>query len=168
MARKILSLLLISSLSASAQAEPLNFKQLYVGFNGPKAPATFVFTSQESANSSWLGPALGEQAKLVLSQVDFSHQVLVAAAVGERSTNTGNVSIQLIEAHQSIVTPYVRLGVNSPECIEPKRPSYPFVLAVIEKLEGLRPVTGYDHQNFPDGCKPVPSGAPVSPSPVQP
>lgn len=139
----------------------VNYKQLYVGFNGPQTPDTFIFTSADSANSSWLRPAMADHLGQVLSQVDFAHQVLIVAAVGTRPTATGKLEIWKVDAYEPFANPYVRIGVNGEGCAMPEGRAFPFVIAVIEKPETkLRARSGYDFQNFPDGCKPTLSNDP--------
>lgn len=137
----------------------MSYKQLYAGFNGPQNPDSFAFASANMANSSWLKSAMGDHLEQVLSQVDFDHQVLVVAAVGERPTATGKLEIRKIDEHDSIFDPYVLIGVNDNECAMPGGRSFPFVIAVVERPKlPPRAHGGFDYQNFPDGCKPILSG----------
>jgi hypothetical protein len=147
---------------ALAQEEIANH-QIYVGFNGPESSSTSFFASAGQAESSWLGAALGAKAKNLLSQVDFSHQLLVASAVGARENTTGNVSVDRVFVIDGSVMTSLRIGVNGEGCKQPKVASYPFVLTVIEKPTAFNPDSGgQDLQNFDDGCKPVPSATDAS------
>lgn len=160
--KAIFAALMAAALPLSAYdltQEKIDFKQLHVGFNGPSTAGRYFFHSPTDLASSWLVSSLGDQTQAMLSQVDFSHQILIVATVGERSTTTGNVSISEIWKFGAGIVPFVRIGVNERSCNEPRRASFPFVVAVIEKPSAFNPNEGgYDNQNFPDGCKAVPGG----------
>ena len=138
----------------------ISYKQVYVGFNGPKQSKTYTFNSIESVKSSWLASAIPSEIEKVLSSVDFNYQILIAAAVGERQNVTQNVSIVLMAKFDTRVTPFVAIGVTNTGCNPPTLNSYPFVLVVIEKSKEVQSANGYDHQNYADECKPVMSGLP--------
>lgn len=106
-----IAVFLLTVAQACAQ-DSTSFKQLYVGFNGPSSPGRNVFASQAEATSSWLAAALGDRIPSVLAQVDFSHQLLIVTAVGERSTTTGNVAVSEVLRHGKGVMSFVRIGVN--------------------------------------------------------
>ena len=101
---------------------------------------------------------MGNELQGVLGKVDFSHQVLVAAAVGARARANGSLRLTRVQIYDSTVKPYVAIGVNNNACQLPSGESYPFVLAVIERPAHLRKLSSFDHQNFPNGCAPVATG----------
>lgn len=146
--------------SASNDGEAGPYRQLLAGFNGPKSPGTYSYFSAEEARASWLAQALGERLDGVLSDVDFKRQILVAAAVGERRTANGALSLQRVDVNDSRVMPYVRIGVNRAGCEEPLRASYPFVLAAIGRPKKSLPTGGIDEQDYPNGCARAAAGAP--------
>ena len=158
--RAILFLLFLACLSP-CRADPVPYKQLFAGFNGPRVTDTHFFTSVVAVRSSWLATAMPAQLEKVLSEVDFAHQMLVVSVVGEHGGATGQVKIVRIEVsrekRQTYGMAFVAIGVNGAGCKQKYRRSYPFVVAVIEKEPNIQS-GGYDDQNFPDGCKPTISG----------
>jgi hypothetical protein len=146
--------------SASNDGEAGPYRQLLAGFNGPRSAGTYSFFSPDEARASWLTQALGERLDGVLSEVDFKRQIVVAAAVGERRTANGALSLQRIDVNDSRVMAYVRIGVNRAGCEQPSSASYPFVLAALARPKKSLPTGSMDQQDYPNGCARAASGGP--------
>jgi hypothetical protein len=156
--------------SVDFQFEPdpdADFKRLLVGFNGPASGGLIVLESKEGAKNSWLSKSLTQgQLAEVLSEVDFEHQILVALAIGERTTATGAMFITDVSYNAILELLMVvgRVGVNKPDCHFPPATSYPFALAVAKRPAKAPGFPGYSIGNsvgnFGDGCKPPKSGEP--------
>jgi hypothetical protein len=146
--------------SASNDGEAGPYRQIYAGFNGPKDPHTYNYYSAEEVRGSWLAQALGDRLDQVLSQVDFAQQILIAAAAGARTTANGDLSLSRIDVNDSVVTPYLQIGVNKPGCEQPMNNSYPFVLAARGRTRKNLPSGGMDFQNYLNGCTRTASGEP--------
>jgi hypothetical protein len=138
--------------SASNDGEAGPYRQLLAGFNGPRLPGTFNYSSAQEVRGSWVAQALGERLERVLAQIDFSRQILVAAAVGERMNANGALNLMRLDVNDSVVTPYVQIGVNKAGCDQPSLASYPYVLAAAGRPKKSLPTGGMDHQNYPNGC----------------
>ena len=160
----IIAALLVFSSKALTQ-ESVHFEQLHVGFNGPTTLERSVIQSREEFESSWIMSALADEAPALLLKVDFSRVVLIAAAVGSRESNTGNIEVPEVTKHGEGLIVNVRVGVNDQTCNQPDQPSAPFVLIAVEKSAQLDHYTGgISVQNFADGCKPVPKSTKKSSS----
>jgi hypothetical protein len=148
------TLLLLASVSHS---DP-QYTQLFVGFNGPSRTTTYYFADALSVRISWLSRALSpEELDTVLSKINFQRQMLLAMTIGQRYTATGSITLTGLTQIGSSVAPNVRVGVNVTDCNEVLRPSFPFVLAALERIT-IDGMPNYSLQNFPDGCKPPKSG----------
>lgn len=139
-------------------------RQVAVGFNGPASMGTYIFRSAAEVRRSWLARALPEQqlGKLV-SNTDFSKQVLIAYSVGERMNASAQVMLSELKYSErfrsySIAT---RLGVVPETCGVRFAKSYPFVVGVIEAVPGAE-VGSSGTSNFPAECGPVLSGRPTT------
>jgi hypothetical protein len=146
--------------SASNDGEGGPYRQLFAGFNGLRSPGTFNYFSAQEVRGSWVALALGERIEEILSEVDFSRQILVAAAVGERTNANGALSVVRLDVNASVVTPYVQIGVNDSRCDQPPLASYPFVLVAAGRPKRALPSGAVDHQNYPNGCARTVSGKP--------
>lgn len=159
------AVLITFALPACTQTKDIEFKQLAVGFNGPKYPKVFYFENKNSIDSSWIKSALpmGEYER-ILSKVEFGRQALVVFAIGERMSASGNVEITRMFQYRGKDFPTnisALVGIRASECTEKSGfVSYPFVVAVFEKPENFQPYGGFDAGNFSDGC-----GAEVKNSP---
>lgn len=72
----------------------INFKHVHVGVNGPESRDVFIFHDIDDAKRSWLFSALTiEDWASVMSQVDFSRQMLVVFTAGKRQNATSNIFI---------------------------------------------------------------------------
>jgi hypothetical protein len=159
MFEKLLALTLIA-LCANGCSQAVRYEQLFAGYNGPRVPKTEYFGSASSVKASWIAKALSPaELERVLSRVPFERDMLVAASVGMRESVT-QVSLDSISAHGSVLSTNVRIGVIEVGCLRPHSMSYPFVLAVVRRPNNFDGSGGLDHQNFPDGCAVVMSGAP--------
>jgi hypothetical protein len=139
-----------SSTSNDGEAGP--YRQLFAGFDGPRSPGTFNYFTAQEVRGSWVAQALGERIEKVLSQVDFGRQILVATAVGERMNANGALSLVRLDVNDSVVTPYLQIGVNKSGCDQPSLASYPFVLAAVGRPKKVLPTGAMDQQNYPNGC----------------
>ncbi len=140
-----------------------DFRQLFVGTNGPSSGGVLVLESRRAAKASWLAKAVapGKLEKL-LSEVDFEHQILIAFSVGERATATGALSITEVSYNgmldfMSIVG---QVGENELDCPFSPAKSYLFALAVAERPPSVPEFPRYAVASFGDGCKPPRSGQP--------
>ena len=157
---RILTILLLVLCTSGCNQGP-RYEQIFTGFNGPSSTVTKYFMDQHSVKSSWLSRALTPpELERVLSQVSFERQMLVVVAVGMRENVTGKVTLESINQYKSSLMTYIEIGVNDTGCIQADTASYPFVLAVVERLQQFDGMENYFHQNFPDGCKPAKSGTP--------
>jgi hypothetical protein len=148
--------------------ESWEYKQLFTGFNGPFFPGNSAFEDRAAVERSWLAKAMGQrQLEQLLSSVDFKAQILIAVAIGKRDNVTGSLMVSNVRAYRSSVSPYVRIGVNEGDCQNGFNTSYPFALIVIERPKSEWRFSGYDHQNFPDGCKEPKSGSPNDDTPTE-
>jgi hypothetical protein len=139
-----------SSSSNDGEAGP--YRQLFAAFDGPRSPGTFNYFTAQEVRGSWVAEALGERIEKVLSQVDFGRQILVAAAVGMRMNANGALAVLRLDVNDSVVTPYVQIGVNKSGCDQPALASYPFVLAAVGRPKKALPTGVVDQQNYPNGC----------------
>jgi hypothetical protein len=146
--------------SASNDGEGGPYRRLFAGFNGPRSPGTFNYFSAQEVRGSWVALALGARLEEVLSEVDFDRQILVAAAVGERMSANGALSVVRLDVNDSVVTPDVQIGVNRSGCDQPALASYPFVLVAVGRPKRTVATGGIDHQDYPNGCARTASGEP--------
>lgn len=143
-----------SSCSPSAR-----YQQLFVGYNGPNLPKTEYFRSAAAVKGSWVAHALSSaELERVLSRIPFEREVLVAASVGARKAVTQVSLAGMSQYESSSLSTNIRIGVIEAGCSQPHAMSYPFVLAIVELPEKFDGLGGYDHQNYPDGCKAVMRG----------
>jgi hypothetical protein len=138
--------------SASNDGEGGPYRQVFAGFDGPRSAGTFNYFSAEEARTSWVALALGDRIDKILAEVDFSRQVLVAAAVGERMNANGALSLARLDVNDSRVAPYVQVGVNKAGCDQPSLASYPFVLIAVGRPKKTLPTGGMNAQDYPNGC----------------
>ena len=127
-----------------------------MGLNGPRTPKAERFDSAAAVRASWVAAALSNDVDATLAKVDFDHEVVLAAAVGER-TNV-NTSLRIARVRELVT--YVEIGVNMPNCGQPHGYSYPFVLLAVPKPTSPYAAPGYDYQNYGNGCAPPLSGSP--------
>jgi hypothetical protein len=146
-----------------------DFKQLYVGFNGPEHPGVTIFDNRQDATGSWLSSAM-EPSDLasVLTQVNFDSQILVAFAVGERVSATGRFFVTDASynglLHSLIVNGAV--GVNADDCKIRHVKSFPFAVVVAKRPPVIPKFPGYGLSNFSDGCNPPRAGSSTASTPV--
>jgi len=141
-----------------------DFKQLYSGVNGPRRGGASVFQSEDAVTKSWIAKALlQDDLTMLLGQIDFGKEILVALSIGKRTTSTGTIHISDVNynsIHKSLnITGLI--GVIAEGCDEPHSEAYPFALAVAVRPETVPSYPSSFRQNFPDGCKVVASGEPV-------
>lgn len=150
------------------EADPdANFEQVWTGFNGPESGELLILESEESIRNSWISRALGKrELNVILSEVDFKNQIVVAFAIGERSTATGTMYINKVSYNAILESLFVgaRVGVNEAGCKFLPAKSYPFALAVAERPPQVPASRGNGVSNFPDGCKQPKSGTPLAPA----
>jgi hypothetical protein len=138
--------------SASNDGEGGPYRQLFAGFNGPRSAGTFNYFSAQEARTSWVALALGDRIDEILPEVDFSRQILVAAAAGERMSANGALGLARVDVNDSMVTPYVQIGVNRSGCDQPALASYPFVLIAVGRPKKTLPTGGMNIREYPNGC----------------
>jgi hypothetical protein len=145
-----------------------DFKQVFIGFNGPDQSGAALIQSEEDARASWISSAIApEEFKKLLAQVAFDTQVLVVFTVGERETATGQVFVT-DASYNSLLDAFSVdgvVGVNDEDCSLPRARSYPYAIVIAARPPKLPRNPGFGISNFGDGCKQPKSGAP-SPSPV--
>jgi hypothetical protein len=133
-----------------------DFKQLYVGFDGPETPGVTLFDNRQDATGSWLSSAM-EPSELasVLAQVNFDSQILVALAVGERVSATGRVFVTDASYNTVLHSLFVNgaVGVNADDCKIGHVRSFPFAVVVAKRPPVIPKFPGYGLLNFGDGCK---------------
>ena len=138
-----------------------DFKQLYVGFDGPEHPGVTVFDNRRDATGSWLSSAM-EPTELasVLARVNFDSQILVALAVGERISATGRVFVTEASYDSLLHSLMVNgaVGVNADDCKIGHVRSFPFAVVVAKRPPVIPKSSGYGLSNFGDGCKPPKGG----------
>jgi hypothetical protein len=149
-----------SYVSASNDGEAGAYRELYEGFNGPTLGRTYRYASADEVRASWVARALGGELDKVLAQVDFAREILIAAAAGERLRANGPVSVIRIDVDNSVVKPYLEIGVNAPGCDELPSSSYPFVLAAMSRPKKDVDAAGMNPQDFPNGCVRTAAGLP--------
>lgn len=150
--------------------EPLGHSLLLVGFNGPPTASAELHRDADAVRASWLGATLtDDELGATLGQIDFGSEALVVVAVGDRANATGTVNVAHVDRSFGGVVPLLEVGVNGPECDQPKHPAFPFVVLKISKPSDDSATVGYYVQNFDDGCKPpvldmqYPTASPVPP-----
>lgn len=142
-------------------SQSVRYEQLFVGYNGPSVPKTEYFDSAASVKGSWVAKALSPaELEGVLSRVSFKNEMLVVVAVGARETVTQVSLAGISEYESSALSTNVRVGVIEAGCSQPHAMSYPFVVAAVKRPEKFDGSGGFDHQNYPDGCKAVMRGTP--------
>jgi hypothetical protein len=123
-----------------------DFKQLYVGFDGPEHPSVTIFDNRQDATSSWLSSAM-EPSDLVsaLAQVNFDSQILVALAAGERASATAKVFVT-DASYNSLLHSFMvdgAVGVNADDCTIGHVRSFPFAVAVAKRPPVIPKFPGY-------------------------
>jgi hypothetical protein len=145
-----------------------DFKQILVGFNGPERAGMTILRSESEVAASWVASTISpDDLKKLTAQVSFDSQVLVAFAMGERDTATGQVFVTNASYNALInsFTVAARVGVNEAPCAFERRKSYPFALVVAPRPSKATGGSGYDVGNFGDGGKQPQSGVPsISPT----
>jgi hypothetical protein len=144
--------------SASNDGEAAGYRELLTGFNGPSLGRIYRYGSADEVRASWVARALGADLDQVLAHVDFEREILIAAAAGGRLTANGPVSVIRIDVDNSVVKPYLEIGVNAPGCEQAASSSYPFVLVVMGRPKKNAGVAGIAPQDFPNGCARAVSG----------
>lgn len=144
-----------------------DFKQVLVGFNGPKGPGVTVIRSAADAAGSWLSSALSpDDLKKLLAEVRFDSQIVVAFAAGKAETATGQMFITDV-SYNALIDSFsvaARIGVNEEDCHFGRTESYPFAVVIAKRPPKIPNGSGYDVGNFGDGCKQPKSGVPTVPS----
>ncbi len=143
-----------------------NFRQIAVGLNGPADSQTDLFNSAAEAEASWLSGAYSADALgTILDSIDFTSDVLIVYAVGERANASGKMTVNELE-YDSRFAGYsigVRVGIVSDSCGEPRASSFPFVLATVARGETSE-INGTSMSHYPDTCGPIAKGQAVSPN----
>jgi hypothetical protein len=157
--RSVVALIVLVGALADSSASSSSFRQLYSGFDGPRESKSFRFDSADAVRASWVASAIPGQLEEILSRVDFTRDVLIAAAVGMR--DDVNAPAKVVEVDELVV--YLEIGVNTADCTEPIRLSYPFVLVSVPRPKLPIPSEGFDHKGYENGCRPEMSGVPHDP-----
>jgi hypothetical protein len=148
-----------------------DFKQVFVGFNGPERGGVTVLRSESDAAASWLASAVSpDELKKLLAEVRFDSQILVTFAVGERDSATGPVFVTAVSYNAMIdsFTVAGRVGVNEEYCRIERSKSYPFAVVIAKRPPQIPGGSGYDVGNFGDGCKQPKAGVPSASSSLTP
>jgi hypothetical protein len=155
-AAMLISAVAVSSVLAGCGQQQLGFEQVASGSNGPRNPQASYFQSAGEADKSWLPSALGSsEYKAVLARVDFSRQILVGVAAGERENASG--AARIVEIYQYTGTAHEPINVLAkfgvlPSSCSSGATSRPFAVAVARKPAPLSGDLGYDFGNYPDSC----------------
>lgn len=156
--RALLALLLVI---APAVAGDHPFKQLHAGYNGPESPVTAYYRDGAAFRRSWASEALEpKEVERIIKSVDFSSQVLLVSAVGERKAVT-KIELNAVHRYDESLSPFILVGVANTSCPGARLTSFPFVIAVVDLPASFDEMANYFHQNFPDECKPSQSGKPA-------
>ena len=136
----------------------VEFSQIFVGSNGPKAPHAYFFESGLALENSWVKSALTpSEYQLLLSKVNFEHEMLLAFAIGERAAFSGTIKFTRAYLYTGVeslpINVSALVGVIGEKCKDRSFISYPFTLVVLQKPEKFGLPGGYDMGNFDDGCK---------------
>ncbi len=144
-------------------APDAEYKQVFVGFNGPRKGENYIWESEVGARRSWLSSALDEkELENIFSEIDFNKQILIGFAVGERPNVTGRIYITNA-SYNTIYESYSisgAVGVTDQDCKEEFKNSYAFAIAIAKKPPEVPLHPSYSIQNFPDKCQPIKSGEP--------
>jgi hypothetical protein len=141
------------------------YRQLLAGYNGPAESETSYYSSPETARSSWLRNAVApDELEKLISQVDFSTQLLAVSAIGEREAVT-TVSLEGVNWTRSSVSVYVVIRIADTSCAGRRPTSYPFVVGVVERPAEYDGMSNFFHQNYPDSCGEVHEGKPTGTPP---
>ena len=123
-----------------------DFKQIFVGFSGPQRGGVTVIRTKSDAAVSWLASAVSpDDLKRLLSQVNFDSQILVAFAVGERESATGQLFVTDVSYSKLSESFAVsgRVGVNENDCKFERMKSYPFAVVVAPRPPRTPTGSGY-------------------------
>lgn len=155
MIRLIISAVLVFLLSSCKQ-RTVDYAQVYSGENGPSEIGAQHFSTRSDLDNSWVKKSLSEtNYQKLLKQTDFSKQMIVAVAAGERTTFSGKMTISYIYEYTGVkdlpLNLLVQTGVMNEKC-RVEKVSFPFVLAIVDKPSGFKYIGGLDVQNFEDVC----------------
>lgn len=135
----------------------VEFRQVYLGQNGPMAPQVTYVKDRLFLDKSWIKSALTEaEFHTLRSKVDFDTELLVAIALGERKSASGSIKIRSVYLYTGVPTWPLNInaqaGVIGSGCKNRDRVSSPFTLLILKKPEKFQLPGGYDIQNFEEGC----------------
>lgn len=138
-----------------------DFVELHAGFNGIEEDTGTkldVFESRTEALDSWLSQVIPPaDLQQLLDRVDFQQQNIVAMRSAPVDFANGKVYIRDVEyraRHQYMnVNGYV--GVNAPDCKEPKAWSYPFVVVAAPRPDFEVESYGASMVRLIEGCRPT-------------
>jgi hypothetical protein len=160
----ILILCSLALVGCSLVHPQLQFKNIYIGYNGLKYSKNKVtiFDDKSSIENSWIGSSLSKEELIQLfNKIDFSRQFLLVYLQGEDGDTTGTIFVENLSytsdsslRYINVITS-VNVGYPSPKkCTLPKLISYPFVLAVVERPKNDFKVAGssYVAYSFEDEC----------------
>ena len=141
-----------------------DFVELHKGFNGIEeetGPSVDIFESRTDALDSWLGRVIAPvDLQQLLDEVDFHRQTIVAMRFPPVDAANGKVYIRDIDyrASSQYMGVYGIVGLNTPDCKEPKARSYPFVVVASPRPDFEVESHGASMATLVEGCRP-PMGA---------
>jgi hypothetical protein len=151
--------LIACALSVGCHQKSVDFRQVYLGANGPKTPQINYVEDRLSLDKSWIKSTLNEaEFSALRSQIDFDGELLVAIALGERKSASGSIKIRSVYLYTGVASfPLninARAGVLGVECKNRDRVSSPFTLIILKKPMKFELPGGYHISNFDEGCPP--------------
>lgn len=145
-----------------------DFRPVFIGHNGPKAAQSFIAASAADFADAFLAAAMTEaEIRQMTSDIDFSTEVAVVLAVGEKKGATGNLVVTdvVIEGQRPdyvLSRHSLMVGMIENSCRQPRHASYPFIVVAKKRpADALNSFSsGSSMGHFPDGCQEPVSGQP--------
>ncbi|MGE0255006.1 MAG: hypothetical protein AB7N54_13440 [Alphaproteobacteria bacterium] len=135
-----------------------DYRTLHTGMNGPERAGHVLFEQRAEAEQALASVASGPELDRMLTSVDFSTEIVVVIAAGERPNATGKLVVTELEVgnlgDRPAIVSGLAVGVMPADCPQAPLSSRPFV--VVAKKRPAEPVQdmprGRHSANFADGC----------------